>query len=156
MATSNLSLKSMLSKERVQHVRWTAISSLLTNHHQELQNPVWREHLSQWFFHALETIEQFDGNRGTFHRSVAHVAMKILDMFISSRSMECQLLARMDERIYKSIAWACLYNACVDAASMLLPVLRNHRLLIYSIVLFLSTEESAPWITFYTCVMPQT
>lgn len=121
MATSNLSLKSMLSKERVQHVRWTAISSLLTNHHQELQNPVWREHLSQWFFHALETIEQFDGNRGTFHRSVAHVAMKILDMFISSRSMECQLLARMDERIYKSIAWACLYNAMrrcsIDAAA---------------------------------------
>ncbi len=120
MATSNLSLKSMLSKERVQHVRWTAISSLLTNH-QELQNPVWREHLSQWFFHALDTIEQFDGNRGAFHRSVAHVAMKILDMFISSRSMECQLLARMDERVYKSIAWACLYNAMrrcsIDAAA---------------------------------------
>lgn len=129
MATSNLSLKSMLSKERVQHVRWTAISSLLTNH-QELQNPVWREHLSQWFFHALETIEQFDGNRGTFHRSVAHVAMKILDMFISSRSMECQLLARMDERVYKSIAWACLYNAMrrcsIDAAAAAAAAVTSH------------------------------
>lgn len=100
----------MLSKERVQHVRWTAISSLLTNN-QELQNPMWREHLSRWFFHALETIELFDGNHGTFHRSIAHVAMKILDMFLSSRSTECQLLARMDERVYKSIAWACLYIA---------------------------------------------
>ena len=121
MATSNQSLKSILSKERVQHVRWTAISSLLTNHHHELQNPVWREHLSQWFFHALEKLEHFDGNRGIFQRSVAYVAMKILDMFLSSRSMESQLLARMDERVYKSIAWACLYIAMrkcsIDAAA---------------------------------------
>lgn len=121
MVTSNLSLKSMLSKERVQHVRWTAISSTPTNHHQELQNPAWREHLSQWFFHALELIERFDGNRGAFSRSVAHVAMKILDMFLSSRSVECQSLARVDERVYKSIAWACLYNAMrrcsIDAAA---------------------------------------
>eukprot|EP00986_Skeletonema_menzelii_P002137 scaffold593_cov147-Skeletonema_menzelii.AAC.8 len=120
MATSNLSLKSLLSKERVQHVRWAAISSLLTNT-QDLQNPVWREHLSRWFFHALETIERFDGNHGAFHRSVAHVAMKILDMFLSSRSTEYQLLARIDERVYKSIAWACLYNAMrrcsIDAAA---------------------------------------
>ncbi|KAL7438816.1 hypothetical protein ACHAXM_006449 [Skeletonema potamos] len=120
MATSNLSLKSMLSKERVQHVRWTAISSTPANP-QEIQNPVWREQLSQWFFHALESIERFDGNHGAFHRSVAHVAMKILDMFLSSRSVDCQLLARADERVYKSIAWACLYNAMrrcsIDAAA---------------------------------------
>jgi len=47
--------------------------------------------------------------------------MKILDMFLSSRSVECQLLARADERVYKSIAWACLYNAMrrcsIDAAA---------------------------------------
>lgn len=107
MATSNLSLKSMLSKERVQHVRWIAISSST----QEPQNPVWRGHLCQWYFHALESIERFDGNRGAFPRSVAHVAMKILDMFLCSRSMDDQLLARVDERVYKPVAWACLYNA---------------------------------------------
>ena len=110
MAASNLSLKSLLSKERVQHVRWTAISSP-TTFFQELQNPVWREHLCKWYIHTLESIERFDGNRGIFPKTVAHVAMKILDMFLSSRSVEFQLMARVDERVYKPIAWACLYNA---------------------------------------------
>ena len=108
MATSNLSLKSMLSKERVQHVRWIAISS---SAQEPQQISVWRGHICQWYFRTLESIERFDGNRGAFPRSVVHVAMKILDMFLCSRSMDIQLLARVGQHAYTPVALACLYNA---------------------------------------------
>lgn len=108
-------LQSMLRQERLEHSQLTSSVALMSYEH----NLVWRKCVLSWYHEVVDSVENFDGSRGTFDsRTLSYTALKILDIYLSSSSPDFQEEARSSHKCYKLLAIVCLYIAMIRSKEM--------------------------------------
>eukprot|EP00578_Thalassiosira_sp_NH16_P017962 CAMPEP_0181107558 /NCGR_PEP_ID=MMETSP1071-20121207/17153_1 /TAXON_ID=35127 /ORGANISM="Thalassiosira sp., Strain NH16" /LENGTH=392 /DNA_ID=CAMNT_0023191087 /DNA_START=14 /DNA_END=1192 /DNA_ORIENTATION=+ len=87
-----MTFASMLCRERLEHDRLrtaatnaaasynSSSSSLYLYSPSYVRTALWRPHLAEWYLSAIDGMEQSDGDRGNYTRSMAYAAMKIFDV----------------------------------------------------------------------------